>query len=70
MNKWPALLLIFIFCSCAYFTKDSSKECEDIIKENRAFRKDCFEFVDEQDRQIGKLKQENDSLLVELEKCR
>ena len=63
------LLILFLFCSCAYFTKDSSKECEEIIKENRQFRKDCFEYIDDQDRQIGKLQQENDSLKVEIEKC-
>lgn len=63
------LLIVFIFFSCAYLTKNSNKECEDIIEANRKirevnreFRKDCFDLIDDQSRQI-------DSLITELEKC-
>jgi hypothetical protein len=69
MNKWFVITLL-LFTSCAYFTKDSAKECEEIIEENRLFRQDCFELVDDQDNKIGQLQQEVDSLKTELEKCR
>jgi len=67
--RYIFLLITFLFISCAVFQKDCNKECEDIIKISRSLRLELFEEVKTQDRQIIFLKQENDSLRLELKKC-